>query len=99
VVLAAQGYPGEFPKGSPIDLSVVGVASVAHSRNHRDDTVEVFHMGTALSDGEVVVNGGRVLCVVAQGQTLAEARANAYAQVAKVNAPTLFHRTDIAAHV
>jgi len=85
VVLASQGYPGEFPKGGAI------------SGLDRLDGVEVYHMGTGASNsGQLIANGGRVLFVAAKGDTLADARARVYQEIEKIDAPTLFHRTDIA---
>ena len=82
IVLASKGYPGDYAKGYPIR----GVESV-------DGTV--FHMGTAVKDGELVTAGGRVLFVVAKGATLADAHRKANEEVAKIECENLFHRTDI----
>ena len=57
----------------------------------------MFHAGTALDDqGRVVTAGGRVLSVVARGRDLAEARAVAYENVARISFDGAFYRTDIA---
>jgi len=84
VVLAAKGYPGEYNKGVPIRCldSLEGV--------------DIYHMGTALKDGEFVTNGGRVLFVVANGLDLAEARTKVYEQIKKIDCDDLYYRTDIA---
>ena len=82
IVLASKGYPGDYAKGFPIR----GTESV-------DGTV--FHMGTAVKDGELVTAGGRVLFVVAKGATLADAHKKANEEVAKIECENLFHRTDI----
>ena len=82
VVMAADGYPGSYPKGLPIG----GLDAVPNI---------VFHMGTKCEDGRWLSNGGRVLCVVGQGDTLAEAQHNAYDGVAKISAEGLFFRKDI----
>jgi len=55
----------------------------------------VFHAGTALKDGKVVANGGRVLAVTAMGPTIADARTKAYAAVDKIDWPDGFCRRDI----
>ena len=86
VAMASAGYPGSYATGAPI----TGLDAV-------DDGVEVFHAGTALDDeGRVVTAGGRVLSVVARGRDLAEARAIAYENVARISFEGGFYRTDIA---
>ena len=82
IVLASKGYPGDYAKG----FAIRGTENV-------DGTV--FHMGTAVKDGELVTAGGRVLFVVAKGATLAEAHKKANEEVAKIECENLFHRTDI----
>jgi phosphoribosylamine--glycine ligase len=85
VVLAARGYPEAPEKGS-----VIGGAS------NDGSGVLVFHAGTSLrDDGALVASGGRVLAVTAVADTFEAARASAYARVATIDAPGLFHRTDI----
>jgi len=87
VVLASGGYPGSYPKGFPISgLDEVTVPGAL-----------VFHAGTALKDGQVVTNGGRVLGIVGRGAGIAEARANAYAAAAGIVFEGKQNRTDIAA--
>lgn len=86
VVLAAGGYPDSYAKGSPIH----GLDQV------RDDDVKVFHAGTALdADGRVVTNGGRVLCAVALGDTVAAAQKRAYQVVDMIRWDGMFCRRDI----
>ena len=83
VVLASKGYPGSYQKG----FEIKGLDQVdAH----------VAHMGTAFKDGQLVTNGGRVLMVIAEGPTIAEAREKVYAEVAKIDCENLFYRKDIA---
>lgn len=87
VVLAADGYPGNYRKGTVIK----GVEDA----NAMDD-VTVFHAGTALNeDGALVANGGRVLGVTALGDTVAEAQKRAYAGVDAIDWPEGFCRRDI----
>lgn len=86
VVLAANGYPGDYAKGEVIS----GLAEAA-----KDPDVEIFHAGTKAGDGDVLSNGGRVLNVTARGETVAAAREKAYAAIAKVDWPGGFHRKDI----
>ena len=85
VVLAAEGYPGKPRKGTVI--RGIDAATVAG--------VEIFHAGTALRDGEIVANGGRVLNVTASGRTVAEAQGKAYAAVDRIDWPEGFCRRDI----
>jgi len=86
VVLAAQGYPGAYGKGSQIR----GLDALPEDSRHM-----VFHAGTADRDGQVIATGGRVLNATARGATLAEARARAYAMVDRIDWPGGFCRRDI----
>lgn len=88
VVVAAEGYPGGYEKGMPVE-GIDGAESVPD--------VKVFHSGTRMQDGRLVSSGGRVLCVTALGDTLAEAQARAYAAVEKIRMPRSFYRRDIGA--
>jgi phosphoribosylamine---glycine ligase len=88
VVLAANGYPGAYRKGSEIR----GLDAAAALEG-----VTIFHAGTRLEDGRLLADGGRVLNVTAQGATLAEARARAYAAIDLIDWPEGFCRRDIAA--
>lgn len=85
VVMAAGGYPMSYRKGDRIE----GLPTVPSA------TDKVFHAGTADSEGHVVTNGGRVLCVVALGDTTAEAQQAAYRLVQQIQWPDAFYRTDI----
>jgi len=89
VVLAAPGYP-EAPRGGDVIKGLDEAAAVPG--------VTVFHAGTR-RDAEGVLRsaGGRVLNVVARGATVAEARARAYAAVARIDWPGAVYRRDIAA--
>jgi phosphoribosylamine---glycine ligase len=87
VVMAAQGYPGEPLKGTEI----CGLDKAAAMEG-----VTVFHAGTKMSDGKLVANGGRVLNISATGQSVAEARARAYAAIDAIDWPQGFCRRDIA---
>lgn len=82
IVLASKGYPGSYEKGAVIG----GLERI-------DGTV--YHMGTKADGDRIVTAGGRVLFVVGRGATLAEARQEALAHVARVECDGLFHRTDI----
>ena len=87
VVMASAGYPGNYPKGKLI----TGLEDAAQLPN-----VKVFHAGTKLDGGHVMTDGGRVLGVTALGETLAEAKKNAYDAVAKINFAGAHYRRDIA---
>lgn len=82
IVLASEGYPGSYEKGAEIK----GLENV---------TTDIFHMGTRRDGDRLLTAGGRVLMVVGKGKTLAEANSAAQAEIAKIDCPTLFHRTDI----
>jgi len=88
VVMASGGYPGSYPKGKPI----LGLAEAAKLPG-----AKVFHAGTALKDGQIVTNGGRVLGVTALGKDLKAAQAAAYAAVEKISFEGAHFRHDIAA--
>ena len=86
VVMAANGYPGSYEKGSVIN----GLQAIA------DDSFNVvFHAGTAQKDGDIIATGGRVLNVTARGATLAEAHKRAYEMVDAIDWPDGFFRRDI----
>ncbi|MFO1373367.1 MAG: phosphoribosylamine--glycine ligase [Agitococcus sp.] len=84
VVMAAGGYPNDVRKGD-----VIKGLDILHTHS------KVFHAGTSLENGEVVTNGGRVLCVTALGKTVSEAQANAYRHVQAITWADEYHRTDI----
>jgi phosphoribosylamine--glycine ligase len=86
VVLAAAGYPGDYPRGVPIS----GLAEAARTG------AVVFHAGTARRDGAMVTHGGRVLGVTARGPTIGAAVAAAYAAVACIHWEGVQYRHDIA---
>lgn len=86
VVMAAPGYPGDYPKGATIQ----GLGSTG------EDTV-VFHAGTRLEESRVLTNGGRVLGVTGVGPGLTQAREAAYAGVKQLHFEAAHFRTDIAA--
>jgi len=85
VVLAAQGYPGDYAKGGLIE----GLD------NALSENGKVFHAGTALKDGKVCINGGRVLCATALGESVAAAQQNAYQLADHIQSTELFCRKDI----
>ena len=86
VVLAANGYPGAYAKGSVIG----GLDALPEDSAHM-----VFHAGTARQDGQLVASGGRVLAATGRGATLAEAHRRAYALADAIDWPGGFYRRDI----
>ncbi len=86
VVMAAEGYPGSYEKGSVI----AGLEALPE-----DSWQMVFHAGTEAREGRVVASGGRVLNVTARGDALREARDRAYAMADKIDWPEGFYRRDI----
>jgi phosphoribosylamine--glycine ligase len=86
VVMAAGGYPGPYAKSSRIS----GVEFAAELPD-----VQIFHAGTAVSDGQLVSAGGRVLDVTARAPTIEEARARAYRAAGLIDFPGGFYRRDI----
>ena len=87
VVLCAANYPGTPRKGDAIGGIAAAEATGA----------VVFHAGTAIQDGQLVTNGGRVLGVTASGTTLREAITNAYTGVDRIQFPGMHYRRDIGA--
>lgn len=85
IVLAAGGYPGDYAKGDVI--SGLPTTEVEGEK--------VFHAGTSEKDGNVVTNGGRVLCATALGNTVQEAQQRAYQLAQQVSWNGMFHRNDI----
>jgi phosphoribosylamine--glycine ligase len=86
VVLAGGEYPARSDQGSPIE----GVEEAGA------DGALVFHAGTALHDGSLVTNGGRILDVVGTGATVEAARRAAYDAAARIDFAGMRYRTDIA---
>ena len=86
VVMAASGYPGDYPKGDEISgLEAAGEI----------DDLFVFHAGTGEKDGSLVTNGGRVLGVTGRGVTVADAIQKAYEGVAAIHWNGVQFRSDI----
>lgn len=85
-VMASEGYPGSYGKGYPIsgleDAQALG-------------DIRIYHMGTAVKDGEYVTAGGRVLMVVGFGDDLKSAREHALKAVDCIKCDSLFYRKDI----
>jgi len=85
VVMAAGGYPDNYAKGK----------SIAGLDDANSDTQKVFHAGTATGNDGIVTSGGRVLCVVGLGVTVAEAAEQSYDAVDKIHWDDVYFRTDI----
>lgn len=84
VMAVSGGYPGTFEKGFPIsglDFKVPGTM--------------VFHAGTTEKDGQVVTNGGRVLCVTSYGETIEEAVESAVDVLSEIDFEGMYYRGDI----
>ena len=86
VVMAANGYPDAYEKGTQIN----GLDALPE-----DSSNMVFHAGTARQDGALVAIGGRVLNVTARGASLSEAHKRAYEMVDQIDWPEGFCRRDI----
>jgi len=86
VVMASEGYPGPYQKGRPI-RGLEQAASVPD--------VKVFHAGTAMKDGQIVTNGGRVLGITGLGSSIAQAKLQAYTAVKQIRWEGAWCRKDI----
>ncbi len=84
VVLAAGGYPFDYNKGDVIS----GIP------NETSDT-KTFHAGTKMQDGNIITNGGRVLCACALGDSVEDAQQKAYKSVHSIQWDKVYFRTDI----
>ncbi|MEO1043856.1 MAG: phosphoribosylamine--glycine ligase [Pseudomonadota bacterium] len=85
IVMAAKGYPGKPEKAAPLN-------DLDHAEARG---AKVFHAGTALDKDQLIANGGRVLNVCATGETLSQAREEAYDAVDLIDFPDGFWRSDI----
>ena len=90
VVMAAGGYPDSYAKGDVI----TGLDSPGGTTPGHDS--KVFHAGTAQQGGDVVTAGGRVLCVVALGDSVSQAQSRAYQRVKTIDWKDVYYRDDIA---
>jgi len=86
VIMASKGYPDKYEKGLP----VFGLEAVKSVTN-----VQVFHAGTAIKDGKVVTNGGRVLGVTILERDLEKAQKNVYEAIKKLSFDGAYYRKDI----
>ena len=83
VVMASCGYPGAYTKG----YEITGLENFDG---------QVLHMGTAIKDGKLVTNGGRVLMCIAHGDDIRQAQQKVYSEIEKIHCSNLFYRKDIA---
>ena len=84
VVMASKGYPEKYDIGFPIS----GISEESES-------IKVFHCGTKKIAGEILTDGGRVLCVTSLGENLENAFQSAYASTSKISWEGAFYRKDI----
>jgi len=84
IVLASGGYPEDYTKGIEINIG-----------EDIPDEVLIFHAGTALKEGRLITNGGRVLGVTALGRNVEAAREKAYANAKKIHFEGMHYRSDI----
>jgi len=92
VMLVSGGYPQDYKKGYPI----TGIPLTFHLSPLTSETI-VFHSGTALKDGEVVTNGGRVIAVSSYGKDKAEALQKSFTEAQKIQFTDKYFRRDIGA--
>ena len=90
VMLVSGGYPQAYQKGYPI------VMSNEEGERKNGDTI-IFHAGTALKDGQVVTNGGRVIAVSSYGKDKAEALQKSFEGAQKIQFTNKYFRRDIGA--
>lgn len=86
VVLAANGYP---------DNPQFGAACLTLNDIPPGEFYKIFHAGTKIEEGRIVISGGRVLCVTALGDSVQDAQTKAYRLVKKVAWDSVFYRNDI----
>ncbi|HZK56702.1 MAG TPA: phosphoribosylamine--glycine ligase [Clostridia bacterium] len=84
VMLASEGYPGNYKKG----LEIKGLKNVSKD-------LLIFHSGTVEDGKRITTNGGRVLGIVGKGKTIDEAREKVYKNIEKISFEGAFYRTDI----
>ncbi len=88
IVLAAGGYPDSYEKEKVI-------TGLEDANFKADDNSKIFHAGTKELNGNVITSGGRVLCVVALGDSVTEAQSNAYERVKTIHWDNMYFRNDI----
>jgi len=92
VVMAAGGYPNDYKKGD----TITGLPDISKEQNTANSlSNKVFHAGTANVDGDIVTAGGRVLCVVALGDSIQQAQDKAYEITHSIHWENAYYRNDI----
>ena len=86
VIMASDGYPGDYKKGSIIENTFIA---------EKKDEIEIFHSGTLFKNDDLIASGGRVLGVTATGKTVTEAHKNVYEAINLIKWPEGFYRKDI----
>ena len=89
VVCVSGGYPEEYKKG----LEMGGSRYLYE--NAPDSKIKVFHSGTAMKDGKLVTNGGRVLAVTVNGNGIEAQRSEIYAEIEKIGYEGKYFRRDV----
>ena len=84
IVMAAKGYPNDYKKGGKIKNLPI-----------EHDGFKVFHAGTEYVDGDIISNGGRVLCITALGDSVQSAQKKAYSKLSSIKWDDSFYREDI----
>jgi phosphoribosylamine--glycine ligase len=85
VVIASQGYPGNYPKGDLISFP-----------SELSEKTDIIHAGTVLKEGKIYSNGGRVLSVTSQDETILKAREKIYSLCDSIDYQEKYYRKDIA---
>lgn len=110
VVLASKGYPGSYEKNHLMDLTELSDAKICTPtgapivindkaiavREAYSSPVQIFHMGTAVKEGQLLTNGGRVIMVTVTADNLHSAQQEVYKAVKMIKCDNLFYRNDIA---
>lgn len=86
VVLAAKGYPKDYERGMPIQLTEETVADA------------IRYAGVSKDADQLVANGGRILMVTAQANEFSKCRDRVYEQLTQLTVPNSFYRNDIGLH-
>ncbi|TDH23254.1 phosphoribosylamine--glycine ligase [Segetibacter sp. 3557_3] len=89
VVAVSGGYPGEYQKGIAISIQP------SAGRETLSEGVMIFHAGTALQNGNLVTNGGRVLAVTSVGETITKAVQQSVAAMQEISFEGMYYRSDI----
>ena len=97
VMLVSGGYPQAYKKGYPIEMRNEECGMRNEECGMRNEDTIIFHAGTALKDGQVVTNGGRVIAVSSYGKDKAEALQKSFEEAQKIQFTDKYFRRDIGA--